>query len=46
MNGNTYRSGALLLTLLPKWQTPFAGVEAPLFDVARDGCLSANLASS
>jgi peptidyl-Lys metalloendopeptidase len=83
MNGNAYRSGALLVTLLlgavaraappgglvveltparqsvtgnqdvvvtvtirntsrtwqtiPKWQTPFAGVEAPLFDVTRDG---------
>jgi peptidyl-Lys metalloendopeptidase len=22
---------------LPKWQTPFAGVQAPLFDVTRDG---------
>jgi peptidyl-Lys metalloendopeptidase len=83
MNGNAYRSGAPVITLLlaataqaapsgglvveltparqsvtgnqdvvvtvtirntsrtwqtiPKWQTPFAGVEAPLFDVTRDG---------
>ncbi|MCS0630987.1 M35 family metallo-endopeptidase [Telluria mixta] len=33
----TIRNTARTWQYLPKWQTPFAGVEAPLFDVTRDG---------
>jgi peptidyl-Lys metalloendopeptidase len=33
----TIRNTSRAWQYLPKWQTPFAGVQAPLFDVTRDG---------
>ena len=33
----TIRNTSRTWQYLPKWQTPFAGVQAPLFDVTRDG---------
>ncbi len=33
----TIRNTSRSWQYVPKWQTPFAGVEAPLFDVTRDG---------
>lgn len=33
----TIRNTSNTTHYLPKWQTPFAGVQAPLFDVTRDG---------
>jgi peptidyl-Lys metalloendopeptidase len=33
----TIRNTSPAWQYLPKWQTPFAGVQAPLFDVTRDG---------
>jgi len=33
----TIRNTSRTWQTLPKWQTPFAGVETPLFDVTRDG---------
>jgi peptidyl-Lys metalloendopeptidase len=33
----TIRNTSTTWQYLPKWQTPFAGVQAPLFDVTRDG---------
>ncbi|WP_440966838.1 M35 family metallo-endopeptidase [Massilia sp. GER05] len=33
----TIRNKSRTWQTLPKWQTPFAGVQAPLFDVTRDG---------
>lgn len=33
----TIRNTSRATRYLPKWQTPFGGVQAPLFDVTRDG---------